>query len=96
MLHVGSLDLEAKTSRGSSQAYVTILVHNEAEAPLSGVKVSGSFSGAWSGSVSCTTDPGGRCSMQSGTIKNSNASINFSINDLSRKGYTYTPKANHN
>jgi len=94
-MHVGDLD-GSSVKNGSSRwdATVTITVHDKFHNSVSGVKVTGSWSGSKS-SVSCTTNSSGMCSVKKTRISNSTASIQFTVKSLSAASYTYTAAANH-
>lgn len=90
-IHVGDLDGSPGGKRGS-QAVVTITVHDQNHNPVSGVIVTGGWTGGASGT--CTTDPTGRCSV-SRAWSRKQASLTFTVTGLSKSGYTYQPGANH-
>jgi hypothetical protein len=94
-LHVGDLEGSSAAFSPSWRATVTISVHDANHVPVSGVVASGTWSSGYSGPASCTTGSTGSCSITSGNIKNSRASVTFSTNNLSKSGYTYNAAANH-
>ena len=71
---------------------VTIRVHDTTDALVVGVTVTGRW-GA-SGSVTCTTDANGACSV-SKNLKKSRAQVAFSVLALSKSGLTYQSVDNH-
>jgi thermitase len=93
IIHVGDLDGLASASQGGRwTATVTIVVHDSAETPLSGITVAGTWSGGPSGGSSCVTAGGGQCQVSKQVQKNS-ASATFTVNSLS--GGTYSAGLNH-
>ena len=95
-IHVGDLDGGPSNLGGSWQASVTISVHDETHAPVSGVSVSGSWSGGSSGAASCITAGNGDCSLSSPTMRKRIGNTSFTINNLSdAASASYQANANH-
>jgi serine protease AprX len=92
-MHVGDLDAASvKVSSSKWKATVTIRVHDEAEAGLTGVVVAGQWG---SGSdVTCTTGSAGTCSL-SRTVATKKKNITFVVTSLSASGRTYLSASNH-
>jgi PKD repeat protein len=92
-LHIGDLDGEAMTVRSKWAARVFITAHDENEAPLAGVTVTG----VWSvgGEASCITDTNGICSITKNNLKTSVPSITFQVTDAALNGYSYLSASNH-
>jgi hypothetical protein len=67
-------------------------VHDAKHALRDGVVVTGSWNG--SGSVTCTTDGSGTCSV-SMTFPNSTRLVSFAVSGLSLAGAVYQSAANH-
>ncbi len=95
--HSGDLDgSSVNTSSSRWRATVTITVHNANHSPVSGAKVTGSWSNGSSGSSSCTTNSSGVCSVnKSGLRRNSVASVQFTVTNITKSGTTYSSAANH-
>jgi len=92
-MHVGDLDGRGqRTFFGRWTATVTITAHDGDHAVLGGVVVSATWQG--STSATCTTGASGACSV-SRQFQNSRTSVSFTVNNLSKVGYTYQPSANH-
>jgi hypothetical protein len=99
-MHVGDLDGSAVISGSTWTASVSILVHDELEAPLAGVEVEAKWSVNATGNnqdVSCTTGASGRCTMDSGWLEASADSTTLTLknNGLKKSDYTYDRSANH-
>ncbi len=93
LMHVGDLDRTATLLNGGKwNATVTITVHNASHGPLSGVAVSGVWSNGGAGAG--TTNASGQCTVTLTNPKN-RAIVSFTINNLTRSGYTYTASSNH-
>jgi serine protease AprX len=92
-LHVGDLDGGAiNLPKGQWQAQVTVTVHDENEAAVSGAEVT--FDVDTGGTVSCTTDGTGTCVVSSAVVKKKLGSITFTA--VSINGTTaYQPSQNH-
>ncbi|MEP6637927.1 MAG: Ig-like domain-containing protein [Chloroflexota bacterium] len=94
LLHVGDLD-GSKKAGTSWTATVSILVHNVADAPFSGVTVNGTWSTGATGAVSCRSAATGLCSVTKTGIVNTTASVTFSITSLVLTKAAYVPASNH-
>ena len=92
-LHVGNLT-GAKSTKGKNwSATVTITAFDQNNAAVSGVVVTGSWSGAKTGTASCTTGTNGACSVSTGNMS-SGTSVTFTVSNLAKDGYTYNSSAN--
>jgi hypothetical protein len=56
---------------------------------VSGAVISGSFNPG--GSVSCTTDSDGKCSVTSGNISTNTSPTEFTVSNVNLTGYIYEP-----
>ena len=94
-MHVGDLDrrVELKGKSGRWGVFVTVTVHDGTEQPLSGVTVSGTFSGAVSASVAGTTATDGTVTFSTGTIAGGE-SVTFTVDGLAGT-LAYESTANH-
>ncbi len=91
-LHVGNLTA-TKTIKGTKwNATVTVTVLDQNNAVVSGVTVTGTWSGAANGTTSCITGSNGTCSMSAQNMTGS--SVTFTVTNLVKSGYTYNPSAN--
>lgn len=91
IVHVGDLDV-SKTGRKNWTATVSILVHGLDESPISGITVSGGWTGGSTNGDSCVTQSDGRCTVSQQT-KGDN--LTFTVDGLSGSGVTYDAAANH-
>jgi serine protease AprX len=92
--HVGNLDASTTSTKNSWQAAVTITVHDSSHNGLSGATVTGTWSGGFSGSGSCSTNAAGQCVVQSGNISRNRTSVTFTVTNVT-SSVTYTASANH-
>jgi subtilisin family serine protease len=94
-LHVGGMT-GAKSAKGKNwNATVTVTVLDQNNAAASGVVVTGSWSGAKTGTASCTTGTNGACSVSTGNMSTSaGTSVTFTVSNLAKSGYTYNAAAN--
>jgi lysophospholipase L1-like esterase len=88
---VGSLSGAATSSRNGWSATVTILA-TDANGPLAGVSVAGTWSSG-SGTTSCTTAANGQCAVTA-TQSKKTASATFAVTGLSKTGWTYDSGSN--
>lgn len=96
-MHVGDLDgVGTNTSSTRWKADVTITVHDASHNPVSGVSVSGSWSAGATGTANCTTAANGTCTVSKTNLaRNRVSSVTFTVNSLSKTGFTYQSSANH-
>jgi serine protease AprX len=94
-IHVGDLDGVSKTVRNNWNATVTITVHDAGHNTVSGITVSGNWSGGYTGTGSCTTNTAGECSVLSGNMNSKKTSVTFTVSNLVGTDYTYNSIANH-
>ena len=72
-----------------------VLVHDAGHHPLANVRVRGAWSGGATGNAQCITGSDGTCTLTKSRLPRSASSVTFTVNNLTRSGYTYTPAANH-
>jgi Big-like domain-containing protein len=90
-LHIGDLDGSKTTQTSSWTAKVTIRVHDAAEASISGVTVTGVWSGGATGTGTCKTASTGLCTLQKGSIPKTTTNVTFTIT-----GLTFSPTGVYN
>jgi hypothetical protein len=94
-LHVGDLDGGTSGNLRSWRAGVRVLVHDAVHNPLANVTVSGYWGSGYAGSAQCVTASDGTCTVITGALRRKISSVSFTVSNLSRSSYTYTPSANH-
>jgi serine protease AprX len=89
--------LDKSTAKSSKYWKATgkITVHDTNEALVSGATVTGTWSGGYTGSATCTTGSSGTCSVTSGSIANTKSSVTFTANKLAKTGFGFDPSKNH-
>ena len=94
-MHIGDLDgVGASLGALRWRLDVTITAHDANHAPLAGAQVNGSWSSG--GSATCTTGASGTCVVTVNNLgKNRNPSVTFTVNTMTKAGYTYQASANH-
>jgi hypothetical protein len=75
-------------------ATATITVHNSNEAPVANATVSGNWGGVL-GSGSCVTNAAGQCSISFNNIRATQASVTFTVSNVTQGALPYYPAANH-
>ncbi len=91
-MHVGDLDASATLTGKTWTARVTIAAHTNAEAPVAGAAVLGTWGGL---TGTCITASNGRCTIQLTKIPGAQASIGFAVFGVSATGRIYAGGANH-
>jgi serine protease AprX len=95
-MHVGDLDgVNANVNSKNWKATVTIRVEDASHNLVTNATVSGSWSGGYSGSASCTTNGNGQCSVTTGNISKTKGSVTFTVNNVTHATLTYQSSANH-
>ena len=94
-MHVGDLDGTAATVRKGWKATVTITVHDQNNQALPNATVQGTWSGGYAGVVTVTTGSNGQAVMSTGNISAKKNSVTFTVNNIARAGFTYSPNNNH-
>lgn len=93
-VHTGDLQGISINQGATWRADVTVSVHDENEANVSGATVSGTWSGGYTGQGACQTS-GGTCVISSGGIAKKNASATFTIDTIIAEGFAYAASSNH-
>jgi hypothetical protein len=84
---IQSIGIEVVNVKGPRNSGIaTITVVDEFGAALSGVEISGTFSGDWGGTRSGTTDGGGQLIVETPPVKNG-ATFDFCVDTASKTGY---------
>jgi hypothetical protein len=95
-VHSGDLDSTSTAlPRNKWQATVNIAVHDGTHAPVAGAAISGTWSGGFSGTATCTTDGTGRCNLSTGSIPTKKVNATFTVNNITGANLTYQAGANH-
>lgn len=94
-LHVGDLDNASTSNPTSWNAIVVITIHDQQENPIAGALVSGEWSNGTTGTGSCTTDLNGQCALTRANVRNSVASVTFTVTNVAHSSFTYAPENNH-
>jgi serine protease AprX len=83
------------SSKNTWSASVAITAHNGAHGLVAGAVVTGTWSGGYSGSASCTTNATGICSVSTAALNRQKTSVTFTIANVNASGLTYTASSNH-
>lgn len=95
-MHVADIALSLRTFRnGNADALASVAVRDSSGNFVPGATVSGSWSGAVSGSASLVTGSTGRADFRSARVKAPlGSTFTFTVTGVSLSGYTYNPAAN--
>jgi subtilisin family serine protease len=94
-VHVGDIDAATSKTRSAWTARITLTAHSGDHTPLSGVKVTGNWSGGYSRTASCTTGSTGSCQISTGSISKNAAGVTFTVTAATRSSYVYQSAGNH-
>lgn len=94
-MHVGDLDGSSVINGNRWDATVTITVHDDSEAPVSGANVTGGWSAGATGNSSCVTNASGQCSVTKTNLRSNIDNVTFSVSNVTKSGLTYESGSNH-
>ena len=92
-MHIGGLAGTWNVVKQGSTASLTVTAHDTSHAVLAGVTVSVSWSGAASGSGTCTTAANGTCKVTTQKFRRG-SSVTFTVTNLAKADYVYQPGNN--
>ena len=94
-MHVGDLEGSATAAgrSGKWDATVTVTVHDDAEAPVAGATVTGSWGSGATGS--CVTDAAGTCSTTVTGLRRNDPAVSFTVTGVTAVGRTHDASADH-
>jgi thermitase len=93
--HIGDLDGSSAGNKSSWTALLTVTVHNSSHQGVSGAMVTGTWSGAATGSGTCTTGAAGTCVVVSGNVRKRDGSVTFTVAGVTASGLNYSAGQNH-
>ena len=97
-MHVADLDAVTQSHQGGKwSATITIRVVDNTGAPVANATVNGTWSGAHSGSGSCSTNAAGHCSVQSPQVPKKgpgNATMTWTITNVTHLTLIYDSASN--
>jgi len=94
-LHIGDLDRSSAPSGTKWNATVTILVHNNLEQAVTNATVTGKWSNGASGTITCTTNASGICTVTKTGLSRSTSSVTFTITNITKSSLVYNAASNH-
>ena len=94
-MHVSAINMSVQRKGRSSNvaAGAVVFIVDESGSPVAGATVSGSWSGATTGSQTATTDQSGAAAFTSGSAK-AGGTFTFSVTDVAKTGYQYDAASN--
>lgn len=96
-MHIDDIAMSGEQSiRGKNyfcKSFSTVLIHDQDHNPLSGVSVTGQWSGAYSALLSASTGSNGEVTFSSNSVKGC-GSFTFTVNDAVKSGFTYESSNN--
>jgi len=94
-MHIGDLDRSAALSGSKWNATVTIVVHNNNEQLVANATVTGQWTNGATGTVTCTTNSSGVCSVARTGLSARTTSVTFSVTGLTATSLIYAASSNH-
>jgi len=96
-IHIEDIAMSGQVSKKGKnnfcQAFSTVLVHDQGHNPLSGVSVTGQWSGAYSAVLTASTGSNGKVTFTSSQIKGC-GTFTFTVNNAIKSGYAYDSSSN--
>ncbi len=93
-VHIGDLEGTIKVLKSKWTATVTAKAVDAAGTALASAVISGSWSGGYTGTATCTTGSAGTCSLTTGSMKLTTTSVTFTVTNVALDGFTYDAAAN--
>jgi serralysin len=93
VVFVAGLTMQAVPAPGGNAAQATVTVRRPDGQPVSGVTVTGKWTGSVKGSVTGTTDGAGNAVMTSKSLRRG-GTVTFEVTALAKTGYTYDASRN--
>ncbi len=93
-MHISDLDASSSRQLTRWTARVTVTVRSAGNQVLSGVTVTATWSAGANGTVSCTTNNSGICTLSKSNLSLTTASVTFKVTRLTKTGWIYQPTAN--
>ncbi|RFC49292.1 MAG: PKD repeat-containing protein [Verrucomicrobia bacterium] len=93
VVYVSNITMSLTNSKQGYQATATVTVRDQTGATKSGATVTGTWSGAVSGTVSKSTDRQGNASLTSPRTRNTGR-FTFTVTGITLSGFTYAPTRN--
>jgi subtilisin family serine protease len=94
-LHIGDLDRSSVLSGTKWNATVTIYVHNNNEKPVANATVTGKWTNGATGTVTCTTNSSGMCTVSKTGLATKTTSVTFTVTNITATSLTYKSTSNH-
>jgi uncharacterized caspase-like protein len=100
IMHVGDITIETQPVTHGPNTFIntvaTVTIVNETDLPVEGATVSGTWSGATTGTDSGITKANGQVSLKSHKVKNppSGTTFTFTVDNVTKDGWTYDSSAN--
>ena len=95
LLHVGDIDALKTVKSTTWQVKFTLKVDNASHVGVSGVTISGAFSGGYVGVATCRTNNSGICSVNTPNMLKSVTSVTWTVAGLTYPASQYDSSANH-
>lgn len=93
-MHVSDLDASVTTAKGKWHASVNVALLDNKGNPVANATVNGNWSNGATGGASCTTGSNGQCNVNKNNLKNSVASVDFTVTSVTHASLAYDSDAN--
>ena len=93
-MHVASIDMALDEKPRFARANATVTVVDENGSPVPEATVSGQWSGLTGDTDAAATDSSGECTVTSDRTSGSSGTFTFTVDDVTKEGWTYDQAAN--
>jgi subtilisin family serine protease len=95
ILYVSAIDMALKTAGPNRSGIAVVTIMDTDGHPVEGATVDGTWTGDYAGSSSGVTGTDGTVSLESGKVRQASASFTFTVDIVSKGGYTYDSDLNN-
>jgi serine protease len=94
VLYVSAIDMSYKTAGPNRSGIAAVTIRDGDGQLVDGATVEGTWTGDYAGSSSGVTGTDGTVSLESGKVRQANVSFTFTVDAVSKSGYTYDSSLN--
>jgi subtilisin family serine protease len=95
VMYVFDIAMSGGSAGVNRYATAVVTIYDTGGNPVAGAAVVGTWSGAYAAGVQGTTGADGTVAFTSGKVKQANATFTFTVDNVSKAGYSYDPGLNN-
>jgi uncharacterized GH25 family protein len=93
-MHIASIKMSLEQRGPWTKAVAVAHIVDADGNPVAGATVTGQWTGSATGTDTVTTDENGTATAQSDRTRDTSGTFTFTVDDVSKDGWTYEPDAN--